>query len=247
MLPESDSPHDVNTYSQCIRAPGSCQLTRLRLDSGEGSDYNVTTSSRTLTPMTRKVETVVRQDQIANAALALIAQQGLRRTSVASVARRVGLVPSAIYRHYRGKDEMLNAVLELVRDRLHDNVRAVTTETPDALERLRRLLGLHASLLAKQPGILRVVFSEEVYAGSAARRTKVFRTVKAYLKGIEDIIRQGQAANTVKRDLDPATTALMFLGLIQPAAILSHMSGGEVDVARHVEQAWPVFAGAIRA
>lgn len=197
--------------------------------------------------MTRKLETVVRQEQIANAALAIIAQQGLRRMSVASVARRVGLVPSAIYRHYRGKNEMLDAVLELVRDRLLDNVRVVTTETPDAIGRLRRLLELHASLLAKQPGILRVVFSEEVYAGSAARRGKVFRTVKAYLKGVEDIIRQGQAANTVRRDLDPPTVALMFLGLIQPAAILSHMSDGELDVVRHTEKAWPVFVGAIRA
>jgi AcrR family transcriptional regulator len=197
--------------------------------------------------MTRKIETSVRQEQIANAALAIIARQGLRRTSIASVARRVGLVPSAIYRHYRGKNEMLDAVLELVRDGLLDNVRSVTTETPDALERLRRLLELHAALLAKQPGILRVVFSEEVYAGSPARRAKVFRTVKAYLKGVEDIIRQGQAANTVKRDLDPPTTALMFLGIIQPAAILSQMSDGEVDVVRHAELAWPVFAGAIRA
>jgi AcrR family transcriptional regulator len=197
--------------------------------------------------MTRKVATVVRQEQIANAALAIIAQQGLRRTSVASVARRVGLVPSALYRHYRGKNEILEAVLELVRDRLLDNVRAVTTETPDAVERLRRLLALHVSLLTKQPGILRVIFSEEVYAGRPARRGRVFRTVKAYLKGVEDIVRQGQAANTVKADLDPPTIALMFLGLIQPAAILSHMSDGDLDVARHADQAWNVFSGAIRA
>lgn len=71
--------------------------------------------------------------------------------------------------------------------------------------------------------------------------------MKAYLKGVEDIIRQGQAANTVKRDLDPPTMALMFLGLIQPAAILSHMSDGELDIARHAEQAWTVFAGSIGA
>lgn len=197
--------------------------------------------------MTRKVETVVRQEQIANAALAIIAQQGLQRMNVASVARRVGLVPSAIYRHYRGKDEVLDAVLELVRDRLLDNVRAVTTETSDAIERLRCLLRLHVSLLTQQPGILRVVFSEDVYAGTPARRARVFRTVKAYLKGVEDIVRQGQAAKTIKPDLDAPTIALMFLGLIQPAAILSHMSDGEVDVARHAEEAWNVFAGSIRA
>ena len=115
--------------------------------------------------MAQKLDTVIRQEQIASAALAIVAQRGLRRLSIASVARRVGLVPSAIYRHYRGRDEMLDAMLGLVHDRLLDNVRAVTTETSDAIERLRRLLALHVSLLTQQPGILRVVFSEDVYAG----------------------------------------------------------------------------------
>jgi AcrR family transcriptional regulator len=197
--------------------------------------------------MTRKLETVVRQEQIANAALAIIAQQGFRRMSMAGVARRVGLVPSAIYRHYRGKNEMLDAVLDLVRERLLDNVRAVTTETADAVERLRRLLVLHVSLLENQPGILRIVFSEEGYAGTPARRARVFRIVKAYLTAVEDIVRQGQAAKAVRPDLDPPTIALMFLGLVQPAAILSHMSGGELNAARHAERAWSVFAGVIRA
>jgi AcrR family transcriptional regulator len=196
--------------------------------------------------MTRKRDTKVRQEQIASAALAIIAQHGLRRTSVASVARRVGLVPSAIYRHYRGKDEILDAVLDLVRDRLLDNLRRVTTETPDAIARLQRLLSLHVSLLTTQPGILRVIFSEEIAGGKSARRARVFRTVRAYLTGVEDIIRQGQAAGSVKADIDPPTLALMFLGLIQPAAILAHLSDGELDVTTHVQKAWNVYAGALR-
>jgi AcrR family transcriptional regulator len=196
--------------------------------------------------MTEKRDTAVRQEQIASAALAIIAQHGLRRTSVASVARRVGLVPSAIYRHYRGKGEILDAVLDLVHDRLLDNVRRVTTETPDALARLQRLVALHVSLLTTQPGILRVIFSEEVSGGKSARRARVFRTVRAYLTAVEDIIRQGQAAGTVKPDLDPPALALMFLGLIQPAAILAHLSDGELDVATHVQKAWHVYAGALR-
>jgi AcrR family transcriptional regulator len=196
--------------------------------------------------MTQKRDTAVRQEQIASAALAIIAQHGLRRTSVASVARRVGLVPSAIYRHYRGKDEILDAVLDLVRDRLLDNLRRVTTETPDAIARLHRLLSLHVSLLTTQPGILRVIFSEEISGGKSARRARVFRTVRAYLTGVEDIIRQGQAAGSVKPDLDPPTLALMFLGLIQPAAILAHLSDGELDVATHVQKAGNVSSGALR-
>lgn len=195
----------------------------------------------------RKRETTVRREQIAQAALAIVARQGLSRLSVAGVARRVGLVPSAIYRHYRGKEEVVDAVLELVRERLFDNLRAVTIETGDALERLQRLLTRHVALLQGHPGIVRIVFSEDVYTARPARRARVFRIVKAYLQGVEDIVRAGQATKLLKPDLDPPTIALMFLGLFQPVTILAHISNGEVDVVRHTEQAWQVFAGAIRA
>ena len=57
-----------------------------------------------------KVGTQIRREQIAEAALGLVAAEGVRRLSIAAVARRVGLVPSGIYRHYKSKDQVLDAV-----------------------------------------------------------------------------------------------------------------------------------------
>ena len=69
-----------------------------------------------------KLDTQIRREQIAEAALSLVADQGLRRLSVAAVARRVGLVPSGIYRHFKSKDEILAAVLDRIEARLLANV-----------------------------------------------------------------------------------------------------------------------------
>ena len=71
---------------------------------------------------TEKLDTEVRQEQLAQAALSLITTQGPKSLSVARVARRVGLVPSAVYRHFESKDELLDAVLEMIRERLNANV-----------------------------------------------------------------------------------------------------------------------------
>ncbi|NIQ01450.1 MAG: TetR family transcriptional regulator, partial [Nitrospinaceae bacterium] len=54
-----------------------------------------------------------RKDQILQAALGLVATQGLQGLNMAALARRVGLVPSALYRHFKGRDEILDAVIEL--------------------------------------------------------------------------------------------------------------------------------------
>ena len=77
-----------------------------------------------------KLDTQVRREQIAEAALSLVASQGVRRLSIASIARRVGLVPSGIYRHFKNKGEVLDAVLDLVEKRLHANVEAARPSRP---------------------------------------------------------------------------------------------------------------------
>lgn len=197
--------------------------------------------------MAEKRDTAVRQEQIAAAALRVIAKHGLEGLSVAEVARRVGLVPSAVYRHYGSKDAIVDAALELVRDRLMENLRAVAVEQTRAMDRLHALLQRHLALVASNEGALpRIVFSGEAFAKRSGRRAKIYRIVRGYLEGVAAIVAQGQAEGEIRADLDPDVAAGMFLGLVQPAAILCFMSGGKLDVRARVEAAWTVWSRSIR-
>ena len=195
--------------------------------------------------MLEKQDTEIRQEQLAQAALTVIASQGLAGLSVARVARRVGLVPSALYRHYSGKDALLNAVIALIRERLHGEVSAVMAQTPDALDRLRRLLMAHVRVIRENEGILRIVFSDELHHGQPGRKAVVHEMVSSYLRKVAGILSQGQRDGSIRAELDPAAVAVMFLGLIQPAAILWQLSGGRFDVTKHIEKAWPLFRDTI--
>lgn len=192
-----------------------------------------------------KLGTGVRRAQIGQAVLEVLASRGLKALSVGAVARRVGLVPSAIYRHFRNKDEMLVAALRLFRDRMLGHIRAVREESPDALVRLERLLGRHVRMIRDNIAMPRVVFSEGLAGAPAGARQVVLANLRAYLGGVAGIVREGQAAGAVRRDLDPDTAALMFLGLIAPAAILWHLTEGGFDVTRHAARAWRAFRAAI--
>ena len=119
-----------------------------------------------------KVKTQIRKDQIAQAILRLVADQGLKGLSIAAVARQIGLVPSALYRHFKGKEEMVDAALEIIRRKLLGNVDAVCKETEDPLERLRLLLGRHLEMIQDHQAIPRIIFSEDVYAGHPDRKKR---------------------------------------------------------------------------
>lgn len=195
---------------------------------------------------TEKLETQVRREQIIQAALSLIGTHGLRRLSVASVARRIGLVPSALYRHFKGKDEVIEAVLQHIRDGLQENVRRARADTPDSLEQLRRLLMRHLAMVRDNAALPRIVFSEDVYAGRPARRARMFAGIRAYLDDVAAIVKQGQTDGQIRPDVDPQTVATLFLGLIQPGAVLWHMSDGAFDVTRHAERGWRLLSDTLR-
>ncbi len=196
---------------------------------------------------TEKLDTQIRQEQIAQAALDLIAAHGLRKLSVAAVARRVGLVPSALYRHFKSKNDLLDATLALIRDRLLENVKVTCEETNDPVERLRRLLVRHIEMIRQNRGIPLVIFSQDMYQDQPRRKRVVYDSIRDYLDRIAEIVRDGQRQGLISPAVEPQVAAVMFLGLIQPAAILWHLSDGEFDVTRQAKKAWPWFCRAVQA
>lgn len=189
----------------------------------------------------KKQKTSIRQKNIAEEALRIIAIHGLTGVGIAELAQRVGLVPSGIYRHFKSKEEIIDSVFDSIQERLHAIVDGVSRSTSDPLERLRRILIVHLDLIKENPAIPRIVFSEGIFSENTHRRARVREIVEGYLEKVAKIIYLGQNEGKLRSDIEPKTLAVMFLGLIQPLIILTHITDGKLDVSRHVQQAWPLF------
>jgi AcrR family transcriptional regulator len=192
-----------------------------------------------------KLDTEIRRQQIAEAALELVASQGLRRLSVAAVARRVGLVPSGIYRHFKSKDEILAAVLDRIEQRLLANVEAARLEHTDPLECLKDVLMRHIRFIREGRAIPRMIFSDDVHAGNPARKQRVLEIFSRYTGEVGEIVRLGQAQGRIRPELDVRTVSMMLFGIIVPAGILWHLTEGGFDVTHHAERAWQLLESAI--
>jgi len=62
----------------------------------------------------RQARGLARQDQILDAAFDLFANNGVRQTTIAAVADRVGLSEAGVLHHFTSKEELLLAVLHRV-------------------------------------------------------------------------------------------------------------------------------------
>ncbi len=193
------------------------------------------------------MNTEVRQEQIIQAAMNLIASRGLKGLSMAALANRIGLVPSAIYRHFKSKNDIVDMILDFIQERLLTNIRITCKETSEPMERLQRILKRHVETLRKNRAIPRIIFTEDIFSGNPKRRTKVYRIVSGYLEDMNKIIQDGQEKRQIRSDMDSKTVALMFLGMIQPGAILWFLSDGKFDMSKQSEKNWNIFREAIRA
>ncbi len=196
---------------------------------------------------TRKLGTEVRKEQIVQAALSLVAAKGVSSLSMAALANLVGLGVSSLYRHFTSKDQVLDAVISLLRERLLGNVRRAVETAATPREQLRHLLEMHMRLILEYQAIPRLFFSGELYAGHQERREALCGVVEGYLAEVAGILRRGQEEGAFRPDLDLEAAAVVFLGLIQPPAILWHLTDGKFDVGRQLEKAWPLFLAAIEA
>ncbi len=194
-----------------------------------------------------KLDTEIRREQIVEAALGLIAAQGVRRLSMAALARRVGLVPSALYRHFGSKQEILQAAVQMIGQKAGENLKAVRGLTPNSLERLQYLLTGILKMIRELQAMPRIVFSEGMSTDHPEDKRQVYEMLQGVLKQVENIIREGQERGEIRADLDAKSLAFTFWGMIPPAVILWHMSDGEFDVTRHSEKSWDLFRESIRA
>lgn len=188
-----------------------------------------------------KLSTEIRRKQIARVVLEQIARHGMRRLSMARVARELGLVPSALYRHYSGKESMLDGVLDYVRDSLSRNVRLALRSRVGAIAQLEAILSRHLLLVQQNRSLPQIIFYSQGYGDDAARRKAIYGMLQEYLQQLAAILLAGQEAGEIRNDTDPSVLAVMFLGIIQPPILINHLGGGGYDMKSQIDRAWGLF------
>jgi AcrR family transcriptional regulator len=196
--------------------------------------------------MTEKKGTEIRREEIVLAALTLVANQGVKSMTIERIGRMVGLVPSAIYRHFNNKAAILKAVLGLIGERMRNNAIEVNKENSNSLEAIRKLLMRQVQLIMEFSAIPQILFSEEVYRENQELKAALHNMIKGFLNALTEIVERGQQDGRIRSDMESRRIAIMFLGLFQPSALLYHLNDGKFDIIKQVDMTWKMFSKAIQ-
>jgi AcrR family transcriptional regulator len=194
--------------------------------------------------MSEKQATHIRREQIASAALAIAAEQGVAAITAKAVAERIGLAPSALYRHYKGKDDIIAAVLDMVGEYQKGNV-AKALAHDDALDGLRSMLGGMADLFRANKALPLVFGSEVIWSGPAGHRERMHANFGLVRGALGELFARGQEQGKVRQDMTPQELTVFFVGLYLPPAMMSLRMPERIDFDAQIETNWTLFIRAI--
>lgn len=188
----------------------------------------------------KKVKGDIRREQIVQAAIRIIGQKGVSSVTTSALGREVGISEANLYRHFKNKDDIYFAAVDHVRDMITGNVEKAFLSGSDPLIMLKRFFGLQIDLLAENSGIPRFMFSEELHIHQSLRE-KILKTMYTVSDRLAILIKDAQKAGSIRGDIDPRTTALMFIAIIQGLAFRWSLGGFSFSVVAEGKKTWSNF------
>ena len=153
------------------------------------------------------------RDDVVIAAGELFAEHGYHGTSMRDLGRELGLLGSSLYAHVDGKQQLLVEVIDRG-TRLFDsaaNDALATAEEPEA--QLRALIAAHVDVVLDHRAEVRTFLNEaRVLDGRA--RSKVIAARDRYEQMFRDVLAAGAADGSFRSDLDPVTSAIFILSIL---------------------------------
>jgi AcrR family transcriptional regulator len=182
-----------------------------------------------------------RRQEIADAALKVIAEQGLGRFTALTVAHEVGVSDAALFRHFPTKEAIVLAAIDRVEEVLFERF---PPSDPDPLARLAHFFADRVEVLQTNPGVARLIGSEQLAQAAppeGVERVEALRErSRAFVRGC---LGEASRAGLLAEGIAPAEATVLVLGAL---LALAHGRAGEPATPALAGRVWDVLERALR-
>ena len=165
-----------------------------------------------------------RQAEIVDAALKLIAEQGIQHLTIRNLSTAIGVTEAALYRHFPGKTEIIQAMVS----RFEEDV--------DDIGELRGWAAIEAALIRRtelvlaKPDLARVVFAEELFKDSPETEQILHGMMQRHYKIMEQHFQEAVEDGAIRMDIPMDTLFRLVLGPLRLLIKQWGLSGGSFDL-----------------
>jgi TetR/AcrR family fatty acid metabolism transcriptional regulator len=168
--------------------------------------------------------------RILDAAIAVIAEKGFHNSRVSEIAERANVADGTIYLYFKSKEQILMAALDSAFEAFLRRAKEDLAGANDAPSKLRTLARLHLRELSQNRNVA-VVLQTELRQSAKFLAEFSQRELKGYFNLIRDVIREGQQAGSIRKDISDKIAAACLFGALDELVTAWVLSTREGDLA----------------
>lgn len=153
-----------------------------------------------------------RQIEIIEAATKLVGDKGIQNLTTKNLAAEMGFTEPALYRHFKGKTEILASVLNYYREGLQKGIKQIIDSDSSGIQKLETIMDFQFNTFSNNPAIVMVIFAETSFQYEKVLSEAVLKILTQKKKMIEEIIVFGQKDGSVRNDVNASYLASTFMG-----------------------------------
>jgi AcrR family transcriptional regulator len=202
-------------------------------------------------PKVTEAHFAARRRQILSAALACFARDGFHRTTMQDIFGEAELSPGAVYSYFKGKDDLVRAIIAETMGFITQTASVLTEPLPDG--RLRRPGEALAELIEQNQHVELGTVEERArifphLIGEQQRDPQLNAAARAGLSGLREgfasLARAVQSRGELDAAIDPDQLGRLAISLLQGALIQISVYGDELDLDAYVRTAVALLDGA---
>ncbi len=191
-----------------------------------------------------------RRRQILSAALACFARNGFHRTTMQDIFKEAELSPGAVYSYFKGKDDLVRAIIAETMGFIGTTASVLTEPLPDG--RLRRPGEALAEVVKHNAGFGMGTVEQRArifphLIGEQQRDPTLNAAARAGLsqlrEGFATLARAAQERGELNRAVDPDHYGSLAISLLQGIMTQTSVFGDELDVDAYVRAAVALLDG----
>ncbi|MBK8088501.1 MAG: TetR/AcrR family transcriptional regulator [Chitinophagaceae bacterium] len=171
-----------------------------------------------------------RQLEIIEAAGEILTEAGIAGLTTKNLAAKMGFGESALYRHFKGKEEIIVTMLQYLAADMDKRLTACTVKLDNPVEKLKAVFSNQFDFFQKHPHFLVAVFSEGLLEESKKINVAIMEIMATKRKHLLPIIKQGQLEGIIETSATAEDILHIIMGSFRLHMLQWRMTDFSFDV-----------------
>jgi AcrR family transcriptional regulator len=171
-----------------------------------------------------------RQLEIIEAAGEILTESGIAGLTTKNLAAKMGFAESALYRHFKGKEEIILTMLKYLANDMDKRLTNSVLDIKSPEEKLKAVFNNQFEFFKKNPHFLVAIFSDGLLEESKSINEAIMQIMAIKRKHLLQIIQQGQKQQQFTEKLTADELVHIIMGSFRLHMLQWRLSGFAFDL-----------------